>query len=282
MGLEAVVLEADEPGGQLRRVQNPIADYPGWPDISARDLIRRLVEHAERLGVRLVAGIGPVRVETAERRVSTPVGIWEADAVLLATGARDRRLGIPGEDAMLARGEDWSASRDSHRFRNLPVVVIGGGDRALEGAWRLAEAGAKVTLLHRRTAFRAALLWQRRALNHPGVTVLAPAVATAIEGAEKTEAVRVRGADGVERRIPAAAVLVRIGTEPNLEGVEGPLERDAFGVLAVDRWGRTSLPGIYAAGDVCTPPPYTSVVSAVADGMRAVKAAALDLAGARS
>lgn len=278
-GLEAVVLEAGEPGGQLRHVQNPIVDYPAFPAIAARELADRLTEHAERLGVRLVTGTGPAKVKATERRVFTTEGIWKADAIILATGARDRRLGVPGEAAMRARGEIWSASRDAHRFKGLPVVVIGGGDRALEGAWRMAEAGARVTLVHRRTVFRGSRLWRERALGHPRIAVMAPAVPVAIEGERHTEAVRVRGADGSESRIPAAAVLVRIGTEPNLECVEGPLGLDGSGVVAVDRWGRTTIAGIYAAGDICTPPAYTSVASAVADGMRAVKAVLLDLEG---
>ncbi|MDI3256345.1 MAG: FAD-dependent oxidoreductase [Kyrpidia sp.] len=276
MGLDPVVVEAADPGGQLRRAQNRIVDYPGWPDVAASELAAHLIDHLRRTGVRLATAAAPVRVDTAARRVASPVGIWEVDALILATGARERRLGIPGEHAMYARGEVWSASRDAGRFRGLPVAVIGGGDRALEGAWLLAEAGAQVTLVHRRTSFRARKQWRERALRHPGISVIAPAVATRIEGEKQTRAVHLRSADGREYRVPAAAVLVRIGTEPNLDGIEGLPTREDHGVVAVDRWGRTSLPGVYAAGDVCTPAPYTSVASAVADGMRAVKAVIMD------
>ncbi|MCL6574708.1 MULTISPECIES: NAD(P)/FAD-dependent oxidoreductase [Kyrpidia] len=280
VGLSAVVIEAGEPGGQLRGVRGPIPDYPGWREVQGPELARALVDHLLRSGTPLVDSAGPVRVDTAGRRVHTAAGEWEAEAIVLATGARPRRLGIPGEAAMERRGEVWSASRDAGRFRHLPVVVIGGGDRALEGAWLLAEAGAQVTIVHRRTSFRARREWRERVFRHPGITVMAPAWAVAIQGSDQTQSVRIRLGGAGEIEVPAAGVFVRIGTEPNLEGIHDLPRLDSYGVVAVDRWGRTSLPGIYAAGDVCTPAPYTGVASAVADGMRAVKAAVQDMEGA--
>lgn len=283
LGLDALLVERrDRLGGQLEAIHNPIVDYPGLPAENGRALRDRLVAHVERLGCAYRCGVDVQACDVRAKRLATSAGELAARALIVATGARPRRLGVPGEAEMIARGEVYSATRDAHRFAGKRVAVVGGGDRALEGALLLAEAGARVTLIHRRDAYRARPEYLEPVLRHPNVTRLEHAVVTAILGEGRVEgvAVALHRPDGrVEARIlEADAVFVRIGVEPNTDLVRGQVETNGDGTLRITAEGETSEPGVFAAGDVCTPPAFSSIALSVGQGMVAAKAIAQRLA----
>lgn len=295
LGLDVLLLEGGEnPGGQLLEHVLPLVDYPGLPGIAGRELASRMEAHLRELG-------GAVRRRTTALELVPRSGAFlvrladggeplAARRVILATGAEPRRLGVPGEAEMLARGERWRGSRDAGRFSGKPVVVVGSGDRAAENALLLARAGALVTLVHRPGAWRARRPFLE-ALRADGRVRLLSGRVTAIEGTGRVEAVRLRlprerggketeeraGAEEGEVTLPTAAIFVYAGMEPR-SGLLAPHVRlGEGGVVPVDERGRTDLPGVYAAGDVCTPAAFRSVTNAVGQAMRAAKGVALEL-----
>lgn len=280
LGLRVVVLEQGaEPGGQMREILHPVGDYPGvtapaGPALAALFARQALAAGAEVRPGAAVRSLTPlpdgVRVEAGATAVT-------ARRAIVASGSRPRRLGVPGEAEMIARGEVWRGSRDRERFAGLPVAVVGGGDRAAQNALLLAEAGARVTLIHRSSRFRARRALLGPALAHPRVRVLAGAAVRRILGRERVEGVEVALGGGEFLVLPVAAVFVYIGMEPNVEFLGGRAALEGDGTLRVDRTGATSLPGVWAAGDVCTPAAFRSIPAAAGQGMVAAKALALDL-----
>ncbi len=294
LGLRVLVLEqADEPGGQVLDILHPVGDYLGAPAPDGRALAAAFARQVREAGVEVRTGTRVTAVTPAGDAVRVEAGaaLLMARRVIVASGARPRRLGVPGEAEMIARGEVWRGSRDRERFAGLPVAVVGGGDRAVQNALFLAEAGADVTLIHRSRRFRARRTFLEPALAHPRIRFLTGAVVRRILGHARVEAVEVgpaapggsAGAGGqvpTGTVLPVAAVFVYIGMEPNTELLGGRAELDGEGGLRVDRAGRASLPGVYAAGDVCTPAAFRSIPAAVGQGMVAAKAVALELLAA--
>lgn len=298
LGLGTLVLErASAPGGQAREILHPVRDYPGLTAPDGRTLAEAFLRQAREAGAEVrmeapaaaiePAGDGGVGGEAV--RVACGGEILVARRLILATGARPRRLGVPGEAEMIARGEVWRGSRDGARFAGRPVAVVGGGDRALQNALLLAEAGAAVTLIHRSRCFRARRAFLAPALDHPRIRVLTGAVVRRIAGESRVEAVEVDPAPGAPgaapARLPVDAVFVYVGMEAAADLVRGRAALEEDGRLRVDGAGRVltgtgaPLRGVYAAGDVRTPAAFRSIAASVGQGMIAAKAAALDLEG---
>ncbi len=317
LGLDTLLLEAaPEFGGQVRDWTHQALDYPGLAGLAPAELVARFVEHALAAGADLRTGARVAVFEEARPVLRLALGdraeTVDARAVILAAGAEPRPLGVPGEAEMLARGEAWRGSRDAARFAGRPVVVVGSGDRAVQNALLLAEAGALVTLVHRPGPWRARGSLLAAARRHPAVSFLCGRV-TAIAGRSSVEGVRVqphpppspgaapagsaepsplhprahgdgepptqRPAAGGEREVllPAAGVFVYIGYAPRTDPLAGRVALRPDGTVPVGEDGATPLPGLYAAGDVCTPSPFRSVTTAVGQAMRAAKAVALAL-----
>ncbi len=279
LGLRVLVLERHSAvGGQVLDIRRPIPDYPGLPAPDGPALAGAFARHLEDVGALVRCGSRAVAVNAALGEVVLAGGeTLAARRLILATGARPRRLNVPGEAEMLARGESYRGSSDAHRFRGLSVVVVGGGDRALENAVFLAEAGARVTLIHRDDRFRARPVYLEAARHHPGITMWKHARVTRILGAGRVEGVAVEPADGGEEQaVECAAVFVYIGMEPDSALVRGQVVLEPDGRVRTDDWGRTSAPNVFAAGDVRTPPVLSSIATAVAQGMAAAKAISLE------
>lgn len=286
LGLRTLVLEkAARPGGQVLEIAQPIRDYPGIPATDGPSLAAALAGQAREAGAEILVHTAALAVETAADvlRVSAESGTFTARRLIVATGARPRLLGVPGEAEMIQRGEVWRGSRDAMRFAGKEVAVVGGGDRALQNALMLAEAGAAVTLIHRSARFRARREFLAAAADHPRVRILAGTV-TRILGAGRVEAVEVAPLPQAAARVatltlPVAAVFIYIGMEPVSDLVRGWAELEGEGLVKTDVAGRTAASGIFAVGDVRTPPEFRSIVTAAGQGMTAAKAVALDLDG---
>lgn len=249
--LRAIVLDAGpRPGGQLLVNDTPILDCPGIDVATGSELAVRLQRHLERLG-------GDVRVDARVERIDVDAGVVElagerllGTAVLLATGATRRRLGVPGEADVPGRGLSPAARRFGPAFAGRPVVVVGGGDVALEEAALLSRLCPRVTLVHRGRKLRARPDFRAAIGGEPRIDLHLETRLMAILGDPEVEGVVLAGPDG-ERRIEAAAVVVCAGMAPCSGLVLGQVDADDAGFVRVDARQRTSAPRLYAVGDVC-------------------------------
>lgn len=268
--LRAVVLEAGEkPGGQILRNPTPILDCPGLEAPTGMVLADELMAHLARLGGQVRTGGRATRVNAASGEVEAAGELLRARFLLLATGARPRTLGVPGESGALGRGPWPAARRYGHLYRGRTALVVGGGDVALEEAALFAQVCERVILVHRREQlggrpdFRAAVAAQ------PTIEIMTETTLLAIEGDPEVEGARLKGPEGVVR-VEADGVFICAGLAPNGELVEGQADTDAQGFLITDGNQRTSAPRLYAAGDVCSGSAW-SVAAAIGQAAIAVK-----------
>ena len=249
--LQPLVIEGYASGGQLM-LTTDVENYPGFPEgIQGPELMGHFRGQAERFGATLVTA-DVSRIDLSSR----PFGIWvdddeyRAEAVIIATGASARWLGLPGEERLRGFGVSSCATCDGFFVREREMVVVGGGDSAMEEALYLARIGSKVTLVHRRDHFRASKIMSDRALANERIAVRWNAVVEDVVGDHNVEAVRVRDVvTGESEDIPAAAMFVAIGHIPNTALFEGQIELDRDGYVVTDGT-RTSVEGVFACGDV--------------------------------
>ena len=254
-GLDALVLERGALGGQAGATEQ-IDNYPGFPDgIRGEELASRLVAHAHRYGVEMVtaAEITGISREPDCVMVTTAAGdMYGAPAAIIATGSRYRRLGIPGEDGLIGLGVHYCATCDGPFYRGAnELVVIGGGNSALEESLFLATLAEHVTILTR-GELRASELVQDRVRSHPGITIHTGVDLRAFERRDGRlgAVVAVERATGRELHLEPAAVFVFVGLDPNTAFLRGTVDLDAQGFVVTDDRYRTSLDGVFAAGDV--------------------------------
>jgi thioredoxin reductase (NADPH) len=264
-------------GGQLAHVYNPIPDYPGRLAADGAELRAHLQAHLDAEGLAPTLGAAVVEADLAERCVTLADGtVHRGRAIVLATGVERRRLGVPGEVELTGRGVGGSGRRDRAAYADQAVVVVGGGDSACENALLLAETCRRVTLVHRRGTFRARPAILEAVLRHPRIQVLTDTRVKAVLGTEWLEGLRVDGPGG-EQVVVATGLFVRIGYQPVTHLFQRQVRCDPDGYIQVDGNQRTTLPGVYAVGDVCNPV-YASLAVAAGQGMIAIKAAARELA----
>ena len=269
-GVDYLVLEeALQPGGQLHDIHAPVLNYLmgyGW---QGERIARGILDDARAAKVSVLVG-GPVtRIGVGSRLVARGAERYQAKAILIATGLRRKKLGVPGEAKLLGRGVSVSANEDRTSYASRPVVVVGGGTAAVEDALLCSEVGCPVTLLHRSPRFRARRDFLARALKDPGIRIVKGARVTRILGSDRVEGVEYRvGATGKARIVPADAVFIRVGWEPRTELVRGQLRLDRAGYVRVGAGGATSAAGVYAAGDVCSPD-WPSIANAAGQGATA-------------
>ncbi len=249
LGLDAQLLESgDALGGQLLGVFSPVTDYPGIQDVDGPALAARFVDHLRAVGVPVRLGWPVEELRPEERTVRGPGGeILRGDAILLATGAVRRRLGLPLEEELRGRGVSSSVSRDRDAARGRTAVVVGGGDSAHEGALSLAEVCPRVHLVRRGSA-RARPDFRRGAEEHHRVTIHEGRSVRRLVGGRRLEAVELDDGTALE----CAWLFVRVGVEPVTGFVRGHLPHDEEGYLRVDRYQRCA-DGVYAVGDICSP-----------------------------
>jgi thioredoxin reductase (NADPH) len=270
--LSPLLFEGLQPGGQLT-ITSEVENYPGFPEgILGPELMEQLKKQAERFGTRFVMGeVGRVDFSARPFRLWKDDDLYTADAVIVATGASAKWLGIPSERAYQGKGVSACATCDGFFFRGVEVAVVGGGDTAVEEAMFLTKYASRVYLLHRRGELRASKIMQERALKNPRIEPVWNAVVDEILGDGKAvSGVRLRStADGSKRDLPLKGIFMGIGHEPNTAIFKGQLQMNEVGYLEVKAPSTgTSVEGVFAAGDV-SDPTYRQAVSAAGTGCMA-------------
>ena len=269
-----VIAGALTPGGQLVNTTE-VENFPGFPDgIMGPDLMDAMRKQAERFGAEIVYDdVVSADVQGDSKRVVLDGGdTYTARAVIVATGSQVRKLGVPGEVEYSGRGVSYCATCDGFFFRGKPIVVVGGGDSALTEADFLSRFGSSVTVIHRRDTFRASRILVDRAEKNPKIDFRMNAVVERVNGDDESGAHSVTIRDtvtGDTTEIPANGVFVAIGHTPATGFLHGALQLDEHGYITVDGAStRTSVPGVFAAGDVVDGV-YRQAISAAGMGCRA-------------
>lgn len=267
-GYDVLVIDPMGPGGQLMFIDE-IENYPGIRSISGYALAEKLENQASDFGVRIDYSEA-LSIEKKEGlfSVATSDGDISAKAVIIATGARHRHLGVPGEEEYAGRGVSYCATCDGPFFKGKKIVVVGGGDTALTDALYLSKLGEHVTVVHRRNEFRAQKVLQERLLAKENISTALGRTLASIDG-DGSKVTGVTLDDGTA--ISCDAVFVFVGTLPNSEIVKDLVDLDG-GFIKTDGAMRTSLPGVFAAGDVRTTS-FRQVVTAAGDGAAAAHSA---------
>ena len=267
--LEPLVIEGFAAGGQLM-ITTDVENYPGFPEgVQGPELMQMFRGQATRFGADvLTADVTKVDLSSRPFTVWTGEDVHRGDAVIVSTGASAKWLGIEGESRLRGYGVSSCATCDGFFFKDREMVVVGGGDTAMEEALFLARIAAKVTVVHRRDEFRASQIMAQRVLEHPAIEVRWNAVAEEVLGDGAVEGVRVRDvATDATEVIPAAAMFVAIGHTPNTDLFSGQLEMDDTGYLLTDGT-RTNVEGVFACGDV-QDTVYRQAITAAGSGCQA-------------
>jgi thioredoxin reductase (NADPH) len=274
-GLSCLVIEQAAVGGNMF-VGDRIENYPGFPEgISGSELSQRMEAQARKLGVEFIqTTVNGLSIRDKVKEVNTDKGSLEAQAVIVATGCQYKKLGIPGEGRLLGRGVSYCATCDGNFFRNQTVAVIGGGDAAVQEALYLSKLASKVYIIHRRDQLRAVKALQEMAFQTPNIQMVWDTVAEAIEGEEQVDKLKLLNKKTGERsELKVEGVFIYVGIKPNIEFLKGMVvELTEDGYIRAGEDTRTSVPGIFAAGDV-RKKPTRQIASAVGDGCNALTAA---------
>jgi thioredoxin reductase (NADPH) len=269
--LNPVVISGSQLGGQVA-ITYEVENYPGFPQgTTGPELVELMQKQAEKFGARLVIDeVSEVHLKSgAPLQVKTYGETYEAEAVVVCTGASPRRLGVPGEETLIGKGVSFCATCDGFFFRGKDVVVVGGGDSALEEGLFLTRFANRVRVIHRRDQLRAGETLKRRAMSHEKMSFVWDTVVEEIRGNGKVEAVRLRNVKtGAEEIQPTDGVFVFIGHYPNTDLFKGQLDMDAAGYLIADRRMMTNVPGVFAAGEV-QDPVFRQVATSVGQGCQA-------------
>jgi thioredoxin reductase (NADPH) len=276
LGLDAILLEgSNEFGGQMLEMYHPVIDYPGLLPRDGRELSDRFLEHIDRLNLRArcildtrIEKITPLKPGV---EITSATQVWRSRAVILALGARVRRLEVPGEREFESKGVSFSATRDHPQVIGKTAVVVGGGDSAVGNSLTLARVCKHVYLVHRGHHFRARPEWLNKAANNPQITLIPNSRVTSINGDSRVTEVEIEDIRTSARQsLPAEAVFVRIGMSPNSELVSSLVRLNPDGFIVTTENQETSVEMIYAAGDVCGPV-SRSVATAVGHAAIATK-----------
>ena len=265
LGLKPLLIDkSDRLGGQLWWIHNPISNYLGIQTANGAQLATIFEKQTQNGDVEIITGQEVASADLSTRTFQLGDRSFTGDAVIIASGVRRRRLGIPGED----RGLDWgiltSGARDREMVKGKRVVIVGGGDAALENALILSGHADQVTVIHRGAEFSARREFVDAARGQSNVHFVLRANLLGIEGSEQVERAVVDGMDGV-RTIDCDAVLIRIGVEPNTDFLAGQILLDDRRYVVVDTQLRTSKTGVWAVGDISGPIAMT-IAGAVGHG----------------
>ena len=262
--LKTLLLEKEMVGGQIA-VSDVIENYPGFPSISGAELMEKFEQQARGLGLEIkLTDVIAVQKKGEEKIVKTSDGDLITRTVIVATGAKPRRLGIPGEKELTGKGVSYCATCDGPFFKGQKVLVVGGGDTAVKEAVYLSRIANKVYIAHRRDQLRAEKIIQEKAMSTPNIEILWSHILKEIKGKTGVEKVALQNLkDNTVKELEVEGVFVFVGINPTTDFVD--VEKDKQGFIKTDQDMRTSVKGIFAAGD-CRTTPLKQVSTAVGDG----------------
>lgn len=271
-----VIASAVEAGGELMKTTD-VENFPGFPEgILGPELMQGLEKQAERFGAEIIFDdVTSLELEGDIKIINTSMGeTYRAYTVILATGSAYRELGLADERRLSGRGVSWCATCDGFFFKGQDIAVIGGGDSALEEALFLSKFADSVTVVHRRSELRASKIMQERAFAHDKIRFIWDSEVIGISGDDKVESLTLKNVEtGEESILKVTGIFVAIGNDPRVSLVKDVIKLTDQGTIAVDgRSSRTSIPGVFAAGDVIDPT-YRQAITAAGSGC----AAALDV-----
>lgn len=268
-GFEPLVFASSvTPGGELMNTTE-VENFPGFPEgVQGPDLMQKIQAQAERFGARILyEDVTELSLAGDTKKIVTANAEYETQAVIFATGSAYRKLGLESEERLSGRGVSWCATCDGFFFKDKVIAVVGGGDSAMEEATFLTRFASKVYVIHRRESLRASKIMQQRAFENEKIEFIWNSEIVEILGREHVEGVRIASTAGAEEReLALDGVFVAIGNDPRTHLVHGQLELTEEGTVAVEgRTSRTSVRGVFAAGDVIDPH-YRQAITAAASG----------------
>ncbi len=272
--MHVLLVEKIVPGGQIL-VTDWVENYPGFPEgLAGAELVQRMTDQVKRFDLPIesneVLGLDlsqPVKkIRLSDREIST-------QAIIIASGASPKKLGVPGEDKFYGRGVSFCGTCDGPFFKDRVIAAVGGGDTAVQESQYLTKFAKKVYLIHRRDKLRAAKVLQERAFANPKIEMVWDSVITAIEGQKEVQQIVLQNVKtGARNVLPVDGCFIWIGITPNTEFIDDQFQRDEYGFIEVNARMETSVPGVFAAGDVRNTP-LRQIVTAVGDAAIAVSSA---------
>jgi thioredoxin reductase (NADPH) len=268
--LSVLMFQGYQVGGQLMTTSE-VENYPGFEEgILGPEMMEKFEQQARRFGTEMMAeDVTAVDFSKRPFTVTTDSGDYQAESIIISTGASAKWLGLPSEKHLQGRGVTACATCDGFFFKKKDVIVVGGGDTAMEEATFLTRYVNHVTLIHRRDSFRASKIMQDRVNSNPKISVLMNTEVVEVLGEDAVTGVQLRNVQtGEEHKLPVQGVFVAIGHQPNTDLFKGMLDMDAAGYIIPKENTMTNIPGVFAAGDV-TDHRYRQAITAAGDGCRA-------------
>lgn len=265
--LNVLVLEKISPGGQIT-LSVLIENFPGFPGgIATQELIERLQKQTEEVGVKIkIEEVLEILPQDTLYSIKTSETTYQAKTVIIASGAQAKRLGIEGEEKFIGRGVSYCGTCDGPFFKEKEIVLMGGGDRAIEEALYLASYAKKVTVIHRRQELRASGILEEKARANPKINFILDTVLEKIQGSQKVEAVGLKNVKtGTTGSLPCQGVFIFVGINPNTQFLKNLLQVDEAGFIITQLDASTSRQGVFACGDCCKKYLY-QVVNACGEG----------------
>jgi thioredoxin reductase (NADPH) len=250
--LKTLIITGSLPGGQLMTTSE-VENYPGFPNgIFGPELMINMKQQSERFGTILITDeVTKVDFKRRPFRIYTQSSMYSAESVLISTGATPRKLGIEPEQAFSGKGISYCATCDGPFFKDQHIVVVGGGDTALEEANFLTKFGKSVKIIHRRERLRASKILQERAFENPKIEFIWNSTVIDIEGTNKISSIIIKNnKNGEEKKLNVGGLFVAIGHEPNTSIFKNQIDMDDKGYVIVKNYTKTNIDGIFASGDV--------------------------------
>lgn len=263
--LSTLLIERGIPGGQMANTED-VENYPGYESILGPDLSNKMLEHAKKFGTEYAYGDVSEIIDGNPKTLKVGKKEYKAKAIIIATGSKPRLLGVPGEEKLSGRGVSYCAVCDGAFFRNKELVVIGGGDAAVEEAVYLTKFATKVTVIHRRDTLRAQKILQDRAFKNEKIDFIWNTTIEEIVGEDRVEGVRIKNKETGETKVyPTNGVFIYVGNDPLTEPFKAMGITNEAGYILTNEIMETKIPGIYAAGDV-REKALRQIVTATGDG----------------